>query len=57
MKGYRTIILNGAGMIVALAAAFGVGLDVEAVDAILLAIFTGANMVLRVYTDSKVGTQ
>ena len=55
MKGYRTIILNGVGIIVALAAGFGVILSPEQVTEIVLGGFALANVFLRFDTDSKVG--
>lgn len=56
-KGYRTLAINGAAMIVAIAASFGIGLDPELVTEVALGILAIANIVLRFDTDSKVGAK
>ena len=55
LKGYRTIALNSVGVIVALAAGLGIGLDADQVTEVVLGFFAFLNIILRLDTDSKVG--
>jgi hypothetical protein len=54
-KGYRTLAINGAALVVAMAAGFGIGLDPELVKEAALGILALLNIALRFDTDTKVG--
>ena len=54
-KGYRTLAINTAALVVSVAAGLGIGLDPEMVKEAALGILALVNIVLRFDTDGKVG--
>lgn len=55
MKGYRTLAINVAGMLVAVLAGFGVIVPAEMMTEITVGVFALINFGMRFITDSKVG--
>lgn len=64
LKGYRTVIVNTIIAVIGLLAAFGVipdpgdiTSDTETVMGAIMVLISAANFVLRIFTDTKVGTK
>ena len=64
LKGYRTVIVNTIIAAIGLLAAFGVipdpgnvAADTETVVGATMVLISAANFVLRIFTDTKVGTK
>jgi hypothetical protein len=55
MKGYRTIIVMGLGLIYSIAAGLGVVIPQDDQSAITTGVVALAGLVLRFMTDSRVG--
>jgi hypothetical protein len=55
MKGYRTVIVMGLGLIYSVAAGLGVVIPQDDQSAITTGVVALAGLVLRFMTDSKVG--
>lgn len=55
MKGYRTIIVMGLGLVYSVAAGLGVVIPADEQSAITTGILAAVGLVLRLMTDGKVG--
>jgi hypothetical protein len=55
LKGYRTIIVMGLGLIYSVAAGLGVVIPTDEQSAITTGILAAVGLVLRLLTDGKVG--
>jgi hypothetical protein len=55
LKGYRTIIVMGLGLIYSVAAGLGVVIPTDEQSAITTGILAAVGLVLRLMTDGRVG--